>query len=335
MKHRNEKTANGDINKLDEQRKTKNEDYKPASETDKKLMLQEVSGDDGLRTANTNSKIKSRLIPHGLNQEAMEILAQYDIGPHNLYRYDSPETGFENIYIALQKAKGGDNSELRQALEKQFGKRSWWQRRLSELPVGQVSKQAQYDVPVGLGYLDREISDWEDSDDKDELQRFSPDIDSMEQPLAFKDEVAEYGDLIDELTKGVEVPSDDEVNAIKNKDPDAFKDENKPEYVAKDESKDEDEDEEVILPEYFNVKSTQDFSIGKTPMTQVVLSFDKENFDGELEVKHQAASYMFLKYPSLFSFTVQGKPIEVSKSVNVDMNNGRIVVTLPKAAFGS
>ena len=56
VKHRNPSASAGDIPKLEEQRikaskKAEGEKYKPASETDKGLMLPKVDGKDGLKTA--------------------------------------------------------------------------------------------------------------------------------------------------------------------------------------------------------------------------------------------------------------------------------------------
>jgi hypothetical protein len=239
--------------------------------------------------------------------------------------------------MALQKAKSGDNSELMPALEKQFGKQSWLQRKLSERPVGQVAKtasarkQAQFEMPVDIGYIERETPDWTDGDERDQFQRLDPNLDELEKPLEFEDDVSKYGDLINQLTSGIDVPEDEEIEKIKETDPEAFQDENKPQYVPKDRT---DEDSELDLPEDFTVNSTQDINIGKTSMRQIVLSFDKYDFDDDLDVKHRAVAYLFSKYPSLFSFNVRGKPIEVSKNINIDMENGKITTTLPSAAFG-
>ena len=67
---------------------------------------------------------------HGLSDEAMKLLWQYDIGPDQLFKYDDPNSGLQDIYQGIQAAKQGDIESLRQALENRFGKKSWHQKKV-------------------------------------------------------------------------------------------------------------------------------------------------------------------------------------------------------------
>ena len=58
----------------------------------------------------------------GLNADAMKLLAQYGIDATELFRYDTPETGYPALNAGIQAAKNGDNEALRQALIDQFEK---------------------------------------------------------------------------------------------------------------------------------------------------------------------------------------------------------------------
>ena len=66
----------------------------------------------------------------GLNEEAMKLLSQYNINNENLFRYDSSDSGFQDIYAGLQAAKSGDIETLKQALEARFGKKHFWQKNI-------------------------------------------------------------------------------------------------------------------------------------------------------------------------------------------------------------
>lgn len=313
MTHRNAKTAQGDINKLDEQRKfvKKDETYKPASETDKKMMLPEIEGDDGLRTANSKGVTKTASVPSenefgfGLNEDAMKILKQYGIGQNQLYRFDSPQGGFTEIYDAIQKAKKGDNSFLKPALEKQFGKKNFLNRMLGETNTKQ-NKFAQYDVPVELGFLERDNPDWTPDDDADPFERLQPDLDEIDNG-GVQDELAEYGDLIDKVTSGIDEPTDEELENLKINDPDA--------------------------DTTFDTDSVRDISVGSTFLRQVILSFNPSDFNDESDVKRQAATFMLVNYPPLFNFEVDGEPINIANNLNVNMDKGTITATLPVEAF--
>ena len=59
---------------------------------------------------------------HGLSQDAMKILKQYHIGPHDLFRYDTPNSEFQDIYEGIEAAKHGDVFELKMALQKKIWK---------------------------------------------------------------------------------------------------------------------------------------------------------------------------------------------------------------------
>jgi len=66
----------------------------------------------------------------GLDQEAMNLLFQYDITNSDLWRYDSSDSTFPDIYEGIQAAKQGDNHRLQEALEARFGKKRWFDKRL-------------------------------------------------------------------------------------------------------------------------------------------------------------------------------------------------------------
>ena len=67
---------------------------------------------------------------HGLNQEAMGLLKQYDITATNLFKYDDPSSSFQDIYQGIQGAKQGNIESLRMALEGRFGKKKWFQKNI-------------------------------------------------------------------------------------------------------------------------------------------------------------------------------------------------------------
>ena len=67
---------------------------------------------------------------HGLGDEAMKLLWQYDIEPGNLWRYDSPDSPMKEVYEGIQRAKQGDIEALRQALESRFGKKNILQKKI-------------------------------------------------------------------------------------------------------------------------------------------------------------------------------------------------------------
>jgi hypothetical protein len=49
----------------------------------------------------------------------MNMLKQYDIGSHDLFKYDDPGSSFPVLYAAIQEAKKGNNAALKAELEKQ------------------------------------------------------------------------------------------------------------------------------------------------------------------------------------------------------------------------
>ena len=67
---------------------------------------------------------------YGLNEEAMNLLFQYDINPQELFKYDTPNSTMPDIYEGIQQAKNGDIESLRNALEARFGKKGLLQKRL-------------------------------------------------------------------------------------------------------------------------------------------------------------------------------------------------------------
>ena len=60
---------------------------------------------------------------YGLNAEAMKMLAKYQIGVTDLFRYDTPNSFYPDIYNGIQEAKKGNNEPLKKALVAQFEKR--------------------------------------------------------------------------------------------------------------------------------------------------------------------------------------------------------------------
>ena len=343
VQHRNNKTAQGDINKLDEQRKkdAKLEDYKPASETDKAMMLPEVKGEDGLRTASKHFKMKKiaseigeNQFGYGLGQEAMAILAQYHIGPHDLFRYDTPNSAFPEVFEGIQKAKQGDLDSLKMALQSRFGKPSLARRMMGGSSKKSNSKTAQYSYPVEPGIRDRPAHGWyeDEEDEEQDFEDLSMDLDNIENDVQF-DEEKEYGDLINELTSDIEVPDEDEVNSL------GITDESQPQYGVEPEDDFEDYEEEEEeenfqeSPKDFAVESVQDMNVGTTELKQVVLSFDAYGSVDKNDIKQRAISFLYSEYPKLFSAKINGKPIELSQNINVNMNEGRITTTLPKSVF--
>jgi hypothetical protein len=344
VQHRNPKTAQGAINKLDEQRMSnkKAEKYEPASETDKDMMLPEVKGEDGLRTANKHIRItKVAQVPgvnqfgNGLNQEAMKLLAQYHIGPHDLFRYDTPNSEFQDVYEGIQAAKQGDIAALKTALKSRFGQPSLMSRVVGSVTAS-TNKLAQYDYPVEPGILERPSRGWSpDFDEQDQFEEFSPDLDQIDSGLSFPDEEKEYGALIEQLTSGIEVPDEEEIASLGLSNPDEI-DDSEPNFGVKSddpEEAEEVEEEYIEDSEDFNVESSQDLSVGKTEMRQVVLSFDPNRLKDKFDVKQRAISFLYSKYPKLFSAKIKGKQVEVSQNLNINMYEGRITTTLPKSVF--
>lgn len=58
---------------------------------------------------------------YGLDQEAMNLLYKYDITNSNLWRFDDPNSKFQDIYLGIQQAKNGNNEALKEALHSRFG----------------------------------------------------------------------------------------------------------------------------------------------------------------------------------------------------------------------
>ena len=58
----------------------------------------------------------------GLDAEAMKMLAKYQIDSTELFKWDTPNSGYPAIYEGIQAAKNGNNELLRQALVAQFEK---------------------------------------------------------------------------------------------------------------------------------------------------------------------------------------------------------------------
>lgn len=58
---------------------------------------------------------------YGLDAEAMSLLAKYQLD-QELFKYDSPNSGYPELYEGIQAAKQGNNEVLRQALVAQFEK---------------------------------------------------------------------------------------------------------------------------------------------------------------------------------------------------------------------
>ena len=65
--------------------------------------------------------IPKGLYGQGLNPNVMKLLKQYNIGPHELFEYDTANSNFPDIYEGIQKAKQGDLASLQMALKKRFG----------------------------------------------------------------------------------------------------------------------------------------------------------------------------------------------------------------------
>jgi len=67
---------------------------------------------------------------YGLNQEAMNLLKQYDIKNTDLFRYDTQSSNFKDIYLGIQEAKKGNIQALKDALKSRFGENKWYQNTL-------------------------------------------------------------------------------------------------------------------------------------------------------------------------------------------------------------
>ena len=57
----------------------------------------------------------------GLDAEAMGLLAKYQLD-QELFKYDTPNSGYPELYEGIQAAKQGNNEALRQALVNQYEK---------------------------------------------------------------------------------------------------------------------------------------------------------------------------------------------------------------------
>lgn len=334
MAHRNPDASKGNIHKLEEQRikagtLSEQEKYDAASKTDKALMLPEVKGKDGLRTA---AKVPGpEEFGYGLNAEAMKLLKQYDIGPSDLFRYMGPNTPFADIYAGIQAAQKGDNATLQKALEQRFGKNNLMQRRLSSPVQGQISREAsrktklaQFDEPFNIGYMERETPGW---DEGDTFERITANPDRLTEKTRsdrrLRRQELEDLALIDELTKDIDVPSDDDLQQIDENDDELDQNLSSDEVLPE-----EEEGGSLNLPEAFVEDTIKDFEVGATTMRQIILSFDPEEFDDKTQVIGSATGYMFSKHPALF-----GAKIEISKSMSVSMDNGKVTITLPVSAF--
>jgi hypothetical protein len=242
MKHRNPDTSKGDINKVEEQRlaakKTnEKEEYKPASSTDKKLMLPEIKGKDGLKTASSSKTIKT----------------------------------------------------------------------------------AQFNEPFNIGFMERENLGEEDSD---RFSRVSPDMESLLYPRRRIKKNLDEEALAEGASRGIEIPDDSEIAGVAEEDDTGVDAEGNP----------SDEDNEEV-PAKFSEDNIQDVDVGSSKMKQITLTFDPSDFKSEKDVKIEAAGFIVSKYPSLFSFKVGRKPIEVSQSISVMMDDGKAVAMLPAVAF--
>ena len=329
VQHRNSDTSAGDIPKLEEQRlaaKTtqEGEKYEAASETDKKLMLPKVEGKDGLKTASA-APLPGQF-GQGLNAEAMNMLKQYDIKPTDLFRFDTDQTPFKDIYMGIQEAKKGNNTALKTALEKRFGHNGWWQRRLSGLPAGAVGKSAyRYDEPFNVGGIEFDSPNM--FDDSTPFKSVMPDVDALADDMAKHKgrRTMEEAALAEGATKGVKPPSESEVSKINESYGDES-DEKLPEEIG---------DDGLPVDDKIAEDNSQDIQVGSSIMRQITLSFDPSEFESDNDVKTEATSYLLSSYPSLFSFKVGKYPIEIGKSISVMMADGKAVAMLPIAAFKS
>jgi hypothetical protein len=98
----------------------------------KKLILSKKEWESiGKKAGWTGNSIpKENEFGYGLDQKAMDLLFQYDITNSDLWRYDSPDSSFKEIYNGLQEAKKGNLEALKSALESKFGKIKWHQKRI-------------------------------------------------------------------------------------------------------------------------------------------------------------------------------------------------------------
>lgn len=255
---------------------------------------------------------------HGLNAEAMNLLKQYDIEPEQLFRYDDPQSKFQDIYAGIQAAKSGDVGALKKALEVRFGKRSWIQKRLSDLPAGSVTKVAGRPGlgEYSLGNFDVNVDDPFHMDDSVGYRRreVTPrDIDDIvnQQTGKSKRELEEAA-LAEGASRGVAVPSDAEVSAVAG---------------------DVEEDEESGAPAPFEIDEIDDVAVGVSTMRQITMDFDQSEFENVGEIKTEAAKFLISKFPSLIAFKMGQNPLDVARSVVVMMKDNKAVATLPIAAF--
>lgn len=334
VKHRNPETSKGNIPKLEEKRiaakKVEDEEYEAASETDKGLMLPEVEGKDGLRTASAKGTPRTAQLSSLPTTKEGWLQYIFNSTPAHLMRMldkMSPEIKADPRVAWAYKQKTGYAITSKGKTPELVN--------YNPVPEGRMTfpsliggskgtpRIAQFDEPFNIGFLEHDNSNW---DDGDQFERIRPDLDSLTRGRRRRTrEEIEDEALIDALTRDIEEPSDAELDAI-------------------DEVYDTEDDRDDVLPEEeeggkldvqedFIESSVQDISVGSAKMRQIVLSFDEGDFEDEEDVRRRATTHLISKHPSLFSFKVGRNPIEVSKNLTVIMDAGKVTATLPADAF--
>jgi len=266
--------------------------------------------------------------------------AMMDESKSSLVKHRNPEVAYGNIpkleeqRLAHQKSESekyeaASTTDKKLMLPEVEGKDGL---KTASINSSRMQKTAQFDEPFDIGFLERETPGWNESDT---FERIRPDVESLASFRARKKrEELEDESLIDAVIKDVDVPSDDELSGI-DEEIDTDEDDN---FVDPAEAKKK-EKEDVMPGGKSEVHSdfvetfVQDVDVGTSQVRQITLSFNPDNFENRIDVKDGAVSYLFTKYPSLFSFKVGRNPIEISKTLTIRMDEGKVMATIPTAAF--
>ena len=352
VQHRNAAASAGDVNKVEEQRiAAKNaqekEKYDSASDTDQKLMLPEVKGKDGLKTASARTASSpfngmASTFHDDLGPEIVNLFAKHGIGKNELYRFVTPGTSFKDIWTGIQAAKQGDTGALEKALDDRFGKpksifgSADGSVKVATGPAGGIKpsrrpRRTGLDE-YGLGNFDIAVDDPFHMDDSEGFRRreLNPkDVEEFTSNFPGKSNRAiEEAALAEGASRGVKEPGAEEMAEME--DPTAG------EFIDQvDEALPEEEGASEIpeMEPKFIEDSVQDVSVGVTTMRQITLSFDPSEFDNTQQAKSEAVGFILSKYPALFSYKVGNEPIEISRSLTVMPRDGKVVAMLPAAAF--
>jgi len=113
-------------------------------------------------------------------------------------------------------------------------------------------------------------------------------------------------------SRGVQVPSDDEVAAAG-------------EGLV--------DDEEMEAPEAFDIDDIADVAVGASTMRQITMDFNADEFESAREIKLEAAKFLISKFPELIKFKTNKTPADIARSIVIMGKDNKAVATLPMAAF--